>query len=279
MANFVPMSSPSPDYLEHLDTQALRALLSECEQQLAQTRQRLAEHEKVLRQRTETLAQKDALLASKEHDIGFKEAMIAKLTHEIAVLRRFQFGKKGEQISGVQGSLLDETASADIAAIEEELTQLSRAPKITGPRERPKRMALPPQLPRIDIHHEPRNTTCACGCQMKRVGEDVAEELDYLPGVAQVERHIRGKRACRQCGTLTQAPVPAHVIDKGLATTGLLAHALVAKYADHLPLYRQQKIFERAGVADEDRSARSPPGYRRPDPSFWVPKVSVQRTG
>lgn len=76
----------------------------------------------------------------------------------------------------------------------------------------------------------------------------MAEKLDYVPGVARVERHIRGKWACRQCETLTQAPMPAHVIDKGLATTGLLAHVLVAKYADHLPLYRQQKIFERAGV-------------------------------
>ncbi|WP_245153833.1 IS66 family transposase [Allopusillimonas ginsengisoli] len=242
------MSSPSPDYLDHLDARALRALLSERDQQLAQTCQRLAEHEQLLAQRTETLAKKEALIVRKDQDIEFKRATIVKLTHEIAVLRRFQFGKKSEQISGVQGSLLQETVSADIAAIEEELKQLSGVPKTTEAREQPKRMALPPQLPRVDIHHEPDSTTCVCGCQMKRVGEDVAEKLDYLPGVAQVERHVRGKWACRQCETLIQAPVPAHVIDKGLATTGLLAHVLVAKYADHQPLYRQQKIFERAGV-------------------------------
>jgi len=74
---------------------------------------------------------------------------------------------------------------------------------------------------------------------MKRIGQDVSEKLDYIPGVAQVERHIRGKWACRQCETLTQAPVPAHVIDKGMATTGLLAHVLVAKYADHRVLRTQ----------------------------------------
>ncbi|TEA69320.1 IS66 family transposase [Allopusillimonas ginsengisoli] len=222
--------------------------MSERDQQLAQTCQRLAEHEQLLAQRTETLAKKEALIVRKDQDIEFKRATIVKLTHEIAVLRRFQFGKKSEQISGVQGSLLQETVSADIAAIEEELKQLSGVPKTTEAREQPKRMALPPQLPRVDIHHEPDSTTCVCGCQMKRVGEDVAEKLDYLPGVAQVERHVRGKWACRQCETLIQAPVPAHVIDKGLATTGLLAHVLVAKYADHQPLYRQQKIFERAGV-------------------------------
>jgi len=76
----------------------------------------------------------------------------------------------------------------------------------------------------------------------------VAEKLDYVPGVFSVERHIRGKWACKQCQTLVQAPVPAHVIDKGMASTGLLAQVLVAKYADHLPLYRQEKIFERAGM-------------------------------
>ncbi len=82
---------------------------------------------------------------------------------------------------------------------------------------------------------------------MKRIGEDVAEKLDYEPGVFTVERHIRGKWACAQCETLVQAPVEAHIIDKGIPTTGLLAQVLVAKFADHLPLYRQEKIFGRAG--------------------------------
>src|SRR5256885_10419474 len=96
---------------------------------------------------------------------------------------------------------------------------------------------------------EPKTTVCGCGCALKRIGEDVAEKLDYIPGVFTVERHIRGKWVCAQCQRLTQAPVPAHIIDKGLPTTGLLAQVLVAKYADHLPLYRQEGIFERAGLA------------------------------
>src|SRR5699024_4532407 len=145
----------------------------------------------------------------------------------------FRFGKKSEQLHGVQGNLLEEAVTEDIAAIEQELKQLSSTPKSAPSCRQPKRSALPPQLPRIDIHHEPHDTTCACGCQRARIGEDVTEKLDYVPGVARVERHIRGKWACRQCDTLVQAPVPAHVIDKGLATTGLLAHVLVAKYADH----------------------------------------------
>lgn len=83
---------------------------------------------------------------------------------------------------------------------------------------------------------------------MQRIGQDVAEKLYYVPGTFMVERHIRGKWACRQCESLVQAPVPAQAIDKGLATTGLLAQVLVAKYADHLPLYRQEAIYARAGV-------------------------------
>ena len=77
----------------------------------------------------------------------------------------------------------------------------------------------------------------------------MAEKLDYVPGVFTVERHVRGKWACAKCETLTQVPVDPHVIDKGIPTTGLLAQVLVAKYADHLPLYRQEAIFGRAGLA------------------------------
>jgi transposase len=111
----------------------------------------------------------------------------------------------------------------------------------------PKRQALPPHLPRRDVHHEPESTVCGCGCQMQRIGEDVVEKLDYQPGVFTVQRHVRGKWACRHCEKLVQAAVPAHVIDKGLPTTGLLAQVLVAKFLDHMPLYRQEAVFERAG--------------------------------
>jgi transposase len=84
---------------------------------------------------------------------------------------------------------------------------------------------------------------------MKRIGEDIAEKLDYVPGVFTVERHVRGKWVCAECETLVQKPVAPHIIDKGMPTTGLLAQVLVAKYADHLPLYRQEAIFARAGLA------------------------------
>jgi transposase len=98
------------------------------------------------------------------------------------------------------------------------------------------------------MQHESNKTQCACGCQLQPIGEDLNEKLNYTSGVFTVEQHVHGKWACRQCETLIQAPVPAQVIDKGIPTAGLLANVMVAKFADHLPLYRQEKIFGRAGL-------------------------------
>ena len=172
-------------------------------------------------------------------------AKIDKLTHELAYYKRQRYGAKAEHLSPEQRQLFEEIVDADLAAMTEELEQLSSPNREKG---QAKRKPLPPELPRTEIHHEPESTTCSCGCQMKRIGEDVAEKLDYTPGVFTVERHIRGKWTCATCETLVQAPVPAHVIDKGIPTTGLLAHVLIAKYLDHLPLYRQEGIFGRAGL-------------------------------
>ena len=190
-----------------------------------------------------------AQLADKDRELLVRQTKIDRLTHEMAVLKRWRFGRRAEQLGVAQASLLDETVEADLAAIEAQLATL--APQAKGapaaPRQ-PKRSPLPPELPRIEVRHEPDSTTCRCGCQLRRIGEDVAEKLDYTPGLFTVERHVRGKWVCARCQRIEQAPVPAQVIDKGLPTAGLLAQVLVAKYADHLPLYRQEGIFARAGM-------------------------------
>jgi transposase len=188
-------------------------------------------------------------LASKDREINYKQLKIDQLTHEMALLRRWKFAARSEQWHGVQGSLLEETIDADLEAIGVELAALQSPERIRPVPDTPKRSPLPAHLPRVDVRHEPERTVCSCGCAMKRIGEDVSEKLDYTPGLFQVERHIRGKWACTRCQTLIQAPVPAQVIDKGIPTAGLLAQVLVAKYADHQPLYRQEGIFERAGMA------------------------------
>ncbi|RZT91018.1 transposase [Advenella incenata] len=238
----VNMPSPStrPD-LDQMDAPALKQLFLELEVR----NQQLAAEVTAAR---EVTVRREQMMVRQQDDIRFKDAKIAQLTHEIAALKRYQFGKKGEQLSGVQGTLLEEAVGEDIAAIETELELLAGAPSATRATGQPKRQPMPEHLPRVQFHHEPESITCSCGCQLLRIGEDVSEKLDFIPGVLQVERHVRGKWVCKGCQTLTQAPVPAHVIDKGLPSAGLLAHVLVAKYADHLPLYRQEKIFERAGM-------------------------------
>lgn len=182
-------------------------------------------------------------------DNRLKQFKIDQLTHEMAVLKRWKFGGRSEQLAGEQKTLFAETLEADLAAIEVEVEALRGAPALEIEKGQPRRTPLPASLPRREVRHEPESTTCGCGCAMKRIGEDVAEKLDYTPGVFSVERHIHGKWVCAKCETLIQAPVPAAVIDKGIATAGLLAQVLVSKYADHAPLYRQEHMLARAGVA------------------------------
>ncbi|MCF5225832.1 IS66 family transposase [Pseudomonas syringae] len=181
--------------------------------------------------------------------INRDQTVIEKLTFEIAQLKRLKFAKRSEQMNPEQASLLDDLIDTDIAAIEAELQALQTVPAATEKKQKPKRTALPAEFPRTLIHHEPDNTHCPCGCALKRIGEDFSEKLDYTPGVFTVERHVRGKWVCDDCEKLIQAPVPAQIIDKGIPTAGLLAHVMIAKFADHLPLYRQESIFGRAGLA------------------------------
>lgn len=189
-------------------------------------------------------------LGQAQSELKHSRALNEKLTHEIAMLRRFRFGKRSEQLpAGVQGSLLEDAVEADISEIEAQLQALAPAKAQPEPKAQPRRTALPPELPRVEIRHAPHDAHCTCGCQLKLVRDEISEKLDYTPGTFTVERHIRPIMACPQCETITQAAMPAYVIDKGLATPGLLAHVLVAKYADHLPLYRQQGIYARAGLS------------------------------
>ncbi|NKE68863.1 hypothetical protein RAMLITH_23870 [Ramlibacter sp. RBP-2] len=122
-------------------------------------------------------------------EIQWHDAKIDKLTFELAQLKRVQFGVKSERLNAEQRALFDEAVAADIATLEEQLEQLTKKPAEAdnGEKKKPKRAPLPPELPRVDRSHEPENTNCNCGRQMKRIGEDVSEKLDYTPGVFTVE--------------------------------------------------------------------------------------------
>jgi transposase len=169
-----------------------------------------------------------------------------------------QFGRSSERISRQIEQLelgleeLQTSAAADDAQAEAD------APAPPPPaRVRPKRKPLPDHLPRRDVVHQPAdNAACACpacGGRMAQLGEDITEVLDYVPGHFEVIRHVRPKYACAACDAITQAPAPALPTPRGRATPAMLAHLLVAKYCDSLPLYRQAEIYAREGV-ELDRS-------------------------
>jgi len=240
--------SARPD-VSQLSADELRRLATQLMTQLGERDAELARREALLVTRDAELLARDQLLAEREETIRRYRIREEKLSLEIALLKRHRFGKRSEALDVHQYGMLEDLVDEDTAAIESELEKLAAFhAKPKAAKQTPKRQALPPQLPRTEIRHDPADTRCACGCQLTRIGEEVSEKLDYQPGTFSVERHIRGKWACRQCETLVQEPVAPHIIDKGIPTTGLLAHVLVSKYADHLPLYRQQQIFARAGV-------------------------------
>ncbi|SIT20692.1 Transposase [Thalassolituus maritimus] len=193
--------------------------------------------------------QKDEVIATRDRRIQHVELENGKLKHELAILKLHKFARTSEALNSQQCSLLDDLVNEDIAAIEEQLARheqlLQAEPK---QKQIPRRAPLPGDLPRTLTHHEPDTTRCDCDCELRRIGEDIREKLDYIPGTFTIERHIRGKWACPNCETFVQTPVPPQVIDKGIPAPGLLAQVLVAKYGDHLPLYRQERIFARAGV-------------------------------
>lgn len=183
-----------------------------------------------------------------QSELQLRQAKIDALTVEIRLLRHLRFGAKTEAMDAVQVKLFEEANAEDLGAAVQQLAQLGIKTTPAAPKERPTRQPLPANLARVDIAHEPADTTCGCGKPLSRISQDVSERLDYVPGVFRVERHIRGVWACKCCAHLRQETMPAQIINAGIPTARLLAQVLIAKYDDHLPLYRQGEIFDRAGV-------------------------------
>jgi transposase len=188
-----------------------------------------------------------AVIAERDTQLAHRDAKIAALIAQIALLNRHRFGRRSEQWDPTQRVLFDEALDEDTAAVEAELDALT--PPAARPRRVPKRLPLPEHLPRIEQRHEPASCTCeSCGNALVAIGEDVTEQLDVEPAVFFVRRHVYPKYACRACETIVAAPSVPCVIERGRPGPGLLAQVLVSKYADHLPLYRQQQIYQRSGV-------------------------------
>lgn len=151
-----------------------------------------------------------------------------------------------EAVSGAVPISTTPTALLNPASI----TRLASVDTPEGPRgERRAARVLPPELPRVIRVHEVGRCECQdCGGPLKRLGDDISEQLDYVPGYFQVIRHVRPKLLCTSCTRFVQAPAPARPIERGLPTAALLAHVIASKYADHCPLYRQEGIYQRSGI-------------------------------
>jgi len=202
-----------------------------------------------------------AELKAAELSVQLRTLEIEKLKAQIAKLRRMHFGRSSEKLNRKIDQLelrLEELESG--AAEDDAKTESASESEDSLPvrlRNRPKRKPLPDHLPREEVVHQPADgagCTCPeCGGVMSKLGEDITEVLDYVPGHFQVIRHVRPKFACQACDAITQAPAPAMPTPRSRATPALLAHLLVSKYVDHLPLYRQSEISAREGV-ELDRS-------------------------
>ena len=179
------------------------------------------------------------------------------LREQVRLLRAQLFGRKTEKMRSVQDSnqalLFDEAEaySSDEEAVKDEIEIKGHTRKKRG------RKPLPADLPRVDVIHDLKEEekVCACGCMKSRIGEEVSEQLDIIPAKIRVIRNIRYKYVCKRCEGVEAeepavkiAPAPKQMIPKSIATSGLLAHVLTAKFVDALPFYRQEKQFARLGV-------------------------------
>ena len=180
------------------------------------------------------------------------ERQIDVYVEQIRHLRQLLFGRRSEKLpvdtDKVQLPLFDMPEPEQIEPIKVIVE--------THERKKSGRKPLPPELPRVEVVIDlpEAEKVCGCGCTLSRIGEEVSEQLDIIPAKIQVIRQIRPKYACRQCEGIEDgqavriAPAPARIIPKSIATPGLLAHVLTGKFVDHLPFYRQEKIFARLGV-------------------------------
>ncbi len=185
-------------------------------------------------------------------DAATLQALVRSLSHEnehlkllVAKLQRMQFGRRSEVLDAedTQSSLfLDGTITPPVTPLPQ---KSSEEPVRSKPSRRPLRAHLPREveLHTVDTHHCPD-----CGGQLRSIGEDVSEVLEYVPASFKVIRHVRPKLACKGCDKLIQASAPERPIAGVWLVRGLLAQVMVSKYCDHLPLYRQSEIYARDGV-------------------------------
>jgi transposase len=184
-----------------------------------------------------------AFIVAQQALLSERAVEIERLNLIIAKLKRLQFGCHSEKMDREIEQLELRLEELQVSAVAQAPVSAEKSPAQT-----PVRRALPEHLPRTRVEHTPACACPDCGAAMRQIGEDVAEVLEYVPARFRVIQHVRPKLACPDCERIVQVEAPSRPIPRGLAGPGLLAHVLVAKYCDHLPLYRQAQIYAREGV-------------------------------
>lgn len=197
------------------------------------------------------------MVASFQLDLEKSQEQIHYLQERIRLLQNEIFGRSSEKHYRQDGRQLPifEQDKADQDVLQTDADHSIIVPAHS--RKKRGRKPLPGNLPRVEVIHDlaEEKKVCPCGSPLSRIGQDTCEKLDYVPAKVRVLRHVRFKYACKACQgveddgpTVKIAPAPVQLIEKSIATAGLLAHIAVSKFADALPLYRQQKIFARLGI-------------------------------
>ncbi len=225
--------------------------VAELRRLVAAQQAQLLEQQRVIRDRDGRIDDHERALARKDQELVGANVLVEKLKFELLRYRRLRFGKKSESLGAEQIALWEAELDADIEALKKRLADIAAARGEGKPKDKdkPRRKMLPATLERVEEYLEPDSTTCGCGQAMVRIGEESGETLQLIPSRFYVKRTIRGKWACRCCQTLTMAPAPSAPIDKAIAGTSVIANVIISKYADHIPLYRQEGIYARMGVA------------------------------
>jgi transposase len=193
------------------------------------------------------IAQLGVKIEHQRAELQFQSTKIAALSFELARLKQWRFGQSSEALD-TQGQLFDAKTQALLQQEEQAEDRAAEQERRDPSKRRPKRQPLPGQLQRIEHRYEIASGLCPQGHTLSRIGEEISEQLDCEPTRFFVHRHIRGKYACACCQTVIAAAMPAQIIDKGIPAPGLLAQVVLAKFDDHLPLYRQEEIYRRSGV-------------------------------
>ncbi len=239
--------TPLPD-LDSLDREALRALLLAQQLEEQQLRALFVAQEQKLRDLEAELDSHRQMLSEQAEELRSRSERIEHLKLMLDKFRHMMFGKKSEKITlKIEQMELEleehETTQAELEAFDERVSP----PKEQKPR--PERKPLPEHLQREIRTHAPGSDCCPdCGSKLRHFGDDISEQLEYVPESFKVIRHVRPKFTCTGCDRVVQAPAPTRPIERGLAAPALLAHVIVSKFADHLPLYRQSEIYARQGV-------------------------------